>query len=40
MYWKTPVRTWVYHADEDYVAVVQSLLSSHPGGPDTWLFAY
>jgi cation transport protein ChaC len=35
-----PDPTWVYHADEDYDAVVQSLLASHPGGPDTWLFAY
>ena len=31
---------WVYHTDDDYDAVVRSLLDSHPGGPDTWLFAY
>jgi cation transport protein ChaC len=31
---------WVYHTDEDYDAVVRNLLSSRPGGPDTWLFAY
>jgi len=30
----------VYHSDNDYDAVGQSLLASHPGGPDTWLFAY
>jgi cation transport protein ChaC len=30
----------VYHADEDYKAAVQAILASHPGGPDTWLFAY
>jgi cation transport protein ChaC len=35
-----PDPTWVYHVDEDYDAVVQNLLASHPGGPDTWLFAY
>jgi cation transport protein ChaC len=29
-----------YHTDHDYDAVVQALLASHPGGPDTWLFAY
>ena len=34
-----PDPTWTYHADEDYDALVQSLLASHPGGPDTWLFA-
>jgi glutathione-specific gamma-glutamylcyclotransferase len=30
----------VYHTDEDYDALVRPLLASHPGGPDTWLFAY
>ena len=35
-----PDPTWMYHADEDYDALVQGLLASHPGGPDTWLFAY
>jgi cation transport protein ChaC len=35
-----PDPTWTYHTDEDYDALVQSLLASHPGGPDTWLFAY
>jgi len=29
-----------YHTDEDYDAVVRGLMASHPGGPDTWLFAY
>jgi glutathione-specific gamma-glutamylcyclotransferase len=32
--------TLAYHTDDDYQAVVQALLASHPGGPDTWLFAY
>lgn len=35
-----PDPTWLYHADEDYDALVQGLLASHPGGPETWLFAY
>jgi cation transport protein ChaC len=35
-----PDPTRVYHAEEDYDAAVQSLLAAHPGGPDTWLFAY
>src|SRR3712207_3793432 len=35
-----PDPSWTYHSEEDYDAVVQSLLASHPGGPDTWLFAY
>jgi cation transport protein ChaC len=35
-----PDPAWTYHADEDYDALVQGLLASHPGGPDTWLFAY
>jgi cation transport protein ChaC len=35
-----PDPTWTYHADEDYDALVQGLLASHPGGPDTWHFAY
>jgi hypothetical protein len=35
-----PNPTWTYHTDEDYHALVQGLLASHPGGPDTWLFAY
>ncbi len=30
----------VYHTDDDYDAVVQTILSSRPEGPDTWLFAY
>jgi cation transport protein ChaC len=34
-----PDPTWAYHTDEDYDAVVRSLLSAHPGVPD-WLFAY
>jgi len=29
-----------YHDDRDYETLVQSLLASRPGGPDTWLFAY
>jgi glutathione-specific gamma-glutamylcyclotransferase len=35
-----PDPTWTYHTDEDYGALVQGLLASHPGGADTWLFAY
>ncbi|AJD40971.1 cation transporter ChaC-like protein [Rhizobium gallicum bv. gallicum R602sp] len=35
-----PDPTWTYHADQDYKAIVQGLLASHPGGPDAWLFAY
>lgn len=35
-----PDSGWVYHTDEDYYGVVQTLLASHPSGPDTWLFAY
>jgi cation transport protein ChaC len=35
-----PDPRWTYHADEDYDALVQSLLASPPDGPDTWLFAY
>lgn len=35
-----PDPSWAYHTDVDYDTVVQSLLASHPGGPDTWLFAY
>src|ERR671912_436064 len=35
-----PDPTWTYHADQDYDALVQGLLASHLGGPDTWLFAY
>ncbi len=35
-----PDPRWVYHSDDDYAAVVQTLLASRPGGPDTWLFAY
>jgi glutathione-specific gamma-glutamylcyclotransferase len=35
-----PDPSWTYHGDEDYDAVVQALMRSHPGGPDTWLFAY
>ena len=35
-----PDPRWTYHADEDYDALVQSLLASRPDGPDTWLFAY
>lgn len=31
--------TWFYHADKDYVALVQGLLTSHSGEPDTWHFA-
>jgi cation transport protein ChaC len=29
-----------YHDDQDYEALVKSLLSTRPDGPDTWLFAY
>jgi cation transport protein ChaC len=29
-----------YHTDEDYDALVQTLLASRPAAPDTWLFAY
>jgi cation transport protein ChaC len=35
-----PDPTWTYHADEDYRALVRDVVTSHPGGPDTWLFAY
>ena len=35
-----PDPTWTYHCDEDYDALVRGLVASHPGGPDTWLFAY
>ena len=35
-----PDPTCAYHMDGDYDALVQGLLASHPGGPDTWLFAY
>ena len=35
-----PDPTWIYHTDEDYDALVPGLLASHPGEPDTWLFAY
>jgi cation transport protein ChaC len=35
-----PDPTWAYHTDEDYDALVQGLVVSHPGGPNTWLFAY
>jgi glutathione-specific gamma-glutamylcyclotransferase len=35
-----PDPTWTYHTDEDYDAIVRGLLASHPGRPDTWLFAY
>ncbi len=35
-----PNRCWAYHTDDDYDVAVQSLLASHPGGPDKWLFAY
>src|SRR5215208_4173403 len=31
---------WTYHNNEDYAALVQSHMTSHPGGPHTWLFAY
>jgi cation transport protein ChaC len=30
----------VYHSDEDYDAVVQTVLASHSSGQDAWLFAY
>jgi glutathione-specific gamma-glutamylcyclotransferase len=29
-----------YHNDGDYDALVARLLATHPGGSDTWLFAY
>jgi cation transport protein ChaC len=35
-----PDPTWTYHTDEDYAAFGQGLVTSHPGGPETWLFAY
>ena len=35
-----PDPRWRYHTDEDYDALVPGLLASHPGEPDTWLFAY
>lgn len=35
-----PDPTWTYRTNEDYDALVQGLLASHPDGPDTWLFAY
>jgi cation transport protein ChaC len=35
-----PDPDWTYHTDEDYAALVHSLMASRPGGPDTWLFAY
>ncbi len=30
----------VYHTEDDYDAIVQAMLSSHPVGKDAWLFAY
>ncbi len=30
----------VYHSDEDYDAIVQTMLASHLPGQDAWLFAY
>jgi cation transport protein ChaC len=30
----------VYHSEEDYDSIVQSLLALHPAGEDAWLFAY
>jgi len=35
-----PDPSLTYHSDEDYDAVVRTLMTSHPGWPDTWLFAY
>jgi len=35
-----PDPTIVYHTEEDYDAVVRSLLATHPLQQDTWLFAY
>jgi cation transport protein ChaC len=35
-----PDPSWVYHTDDDYDAVVRTVLASHPERPDTWLFAY
>jgi cation transport protein ChaC len=35
-----PDPSLVYHADEDYEAAVRTLMATHSGGPDTWLFAY
>src|SRR5919112_1517565 len=29
-----------YHTDEDYDALVRTLLASRPAAPETWLFAY
>ncbi|QRM29619.1 gamma-glutamylcyclotransferase [Microvirga sp. VF16] len=30
----------VYHTEDDYDAIVQAMLSSHPAGDDAWLFVY
>jgi cation transport protein ChaC len=35
-----PRPDFTYHTDDDYKAAVRRLLDAHPGGPDTWLFAY
>jgi len=35
-----PEPSLVYHSEDDYDAIVQTMLASHPAGEDTWLFAY
>jgi cation transport protein ChaC len=35
-----PAFDLVYHSEDDYDAVVQQVLTSHPRGEDFWLFAY
>lgn len=30
----------VYHREDDYDAIVQAMLATHPAGEDAWLFAY
>lgn len=35
-----PDPTLMYHTDEDYDDLGRGLMASHPGGTETWLFAY
>src|SRR5262245_13351069 len=35
-----PALDLVYHTEDDYDAVVEEVLASHPRGEDLWLFAY
>ncbi|MBB3021019.1 cation transport protein ChaC [Microvirga lupini] len=30
----------VYHSDDEYDAIVETILATHPAGEDAWLFAY